>query len=129
MNTDEHRCSVLTSSAERERAARCRSIWSYLCLSVFICGSLLSATRAFALSGTVRDNTGAPITGALVSATQPKLRRATTVYSDANGRFSVPGLEPGLYDLRVRRIGYQDLVQTGVAVGDGAAPLDLRVEP
>jgi streptogramin lyase len=96
---------------------------------VFICGVFLGASSAFALDGTLRNNTGAPITGALVSVTQPKLRRATTVYSDANGRFSVPGLEPGLYDLRVRRIGYQDLVQTGVAVGDGAAPLDLRVEP
>jgi streptogramin lyase len=93
---------------------------------VFACGFLLPAIATAALSGTVRDTAGAPIHGAMVSAAHLKLHRATTVYSDARGDFSIAGLEAGLYDVRVRRIGYQDLLQSGA--DSGGPPLDLRLE-
>jgi hypothetical protein len=87
-----------------------------------------AAASGDTLTGTVRDAAGAPVAGAMVSAVQPKLRRATTVYSDERGAFSIPGLEAGLYDVRVRRIGYQDLLQSGVDIGNAPASLDVRVE-
>lgn len=87
-----------------------------------------AAASGDTLTGMVRDAAGAPVAGAMVSAVQPKLRRATTVYSDESGAFSIPGLEAGLYDVRVRRIGYQDLLQSGVDIGNAPASLDVRVE-
>ena len=92
---------------------------------------LLAAVPVVAgtFSGSVRDDTGTPVEGAMVSVTHPQLHRATTVFTDPVGRFTVPPLEPGVYDVRVRRIGFQDLLLSGATVDDGAASLDLRVEP
>jgi streptogramin lyase len=92
---------------------------------------LLAAVPVVAgtFSGGVRDDTGTPVEGAMVSVTHPQLHRATTVFTDSAGHFTVPPLEPGVYDVRVRRIGFQDLLLSGATVDDGAASLDLRVEP
>lgn len=76
--------------------------------------------------GVVRDTGGAPVEGAMVSATHRDLHRATTVYSDAAGRFRLPPLEAGTYDIRVRRIGYRDLT-TAEDLGDGTHRFDLKV--
>jgi virginiamycin B lyase len=84
--------------------------------------------RAENLTGSVRNEAGIALNGAMVTLTEPHLRRATTVFTDAGGRFAMPPLEPGLYDLRVRRIGSQDLVQSGVEVGGTDTPLALRLD-
>jgi len=88
-----------------------------------------AAADGGSFTGTVRDSNGAPVQGAMVSVTHPALHRATTVFTDASGQFAVPPLEAAVYDVRVRRIGYQDLTLSGEALGDDVRRLDLRVEP
>ncbi len=93
----------------------------------------LSATAALAIetgvfTGAVHDPNGVPIAGAFVTATNKSLRRGTTVFTDADGRFRLPVLEAGAYDLRVRRIGYKDLQENGRTLQDGTTRLDLKVE-
>jgi virginiamycin B lyase len=78
--------------------------------------------------GRVTGAGGEPVPGALVTFGHRELRRATTVYTDPAGRFALPPLEPGAYDLQVRRHGYRDLARTEVTLGPGAA-LALRLEP
>jgi virginiamycin B lyase len=85
------------------------------------------ATETGVFTGSVHDGSGAAVAGAMVTATHPKLRRATTVFTDAAGNFRLPALEAGTYDVRVRRVGYQDLSQPGVALADGTHRLDLKV--
>jgi len=95
--------------------------------------ALLSATSASAVetgvfAGAVHDRSGTPIAGAFVTATNKALQRGTTVFTDADGRFRLPALEAGAYDLRVRRIGYKDLQQQDLSLRDGTTRLDLMAE-
>ncbi|MBI1816045.1 MAG: carboxypeptidase regulatory-like domain-containing protein [Deltaproteobacteria bacterium] len=95
---------------------------------------LLLALRALAaetgvFDGFVVDAGGAPVEGAMVTATSRGLQRGTTVYTTANGAFRLPPLEAGAYDVRVRRLGYQDVVQQGLDLHDGTQRLRLALTP
>lgn len=62
-------------------------------------------------AGVVRDQNGRPVAGAMITLTSRELRRSTSVFAQGDGKFRMPALERGVYDLRVRRIGYVDLSQ------------------
>ena len=77
------------------------------------------------VSGTVTDaSTGVPIAGAAV--TLERSRR--TVWTDEHGRFTVTKVEPGEESLTVEELGYKD-GNLEIAVGEGTAPVDLRLQP
>ncbi|HVN84021.1 MAG TPA: carboxypeptidase regulatory-like domain-containing protein [Candidatus Binatia bacterium] len=99
-------------------------------LALFSAANLLVVRPAAAIEtgvfdGRVADGDGRPVDGAMITATHRQLRRGTTVYSDATGAFRLPPLDPGVYDIRVRRLGFQDLVQQGSTLSDGTHRLDL----
>ncbi len=94
------------------------------------CASLLLAltlatpglVRAAEIAGRVSDSDGTPIVGARITAERGDPARSTTVYSDEEGRFAVPNLAPGDWQVRVRRIGWRD------GIRDTAAPnLELAI--
>ncbi len=76
-------------------------------------------------SGVVKDQGGRPVVGAIVTLTDRQLGRATSVYTASDGRFQMPDIAPGPYDLRVRRVGYDDLVQNSIAITN--RPQELRL--
>lgn len=78
-------------------------------------------------AGSVHDGGGRAVAGVMVTLTNRALGRATTVFSSADGRFRLPPLEAGNYDLRLRRPGYMELEQTALALADGTTRLDLRI--
>ncbi|HEU4887246.1 MAG TPA: carboxypeptidase-like regulatory domain-containing protein, partial [Thermoanaerobaculia bacterium] len=69
-----------------------------------------SATTG-ALTGTVTSD-GAPLPGALVSATSPQLQGTRTAYSDANGNYNLSALPPGDYTLRFSLEGLQEVTRS-----------------
>ncbi len=77
------------------------------------------------MSGVVKDQGGRPVAGAIVTLTDRQLGRATSVYTASDGRFQMPDIAPGPYDLRVRRVGYDDLVQNSIAITN--RPQELRL--
>ncbi len=81
---------------------------------------------AAALAGRVTGPDGSPVVGARVTAERGDPARGTTVFSDHEGRFVVPGLAPGPWEVRVRRIGWRDLRRDTEAP---ASALDLALEP
>ncbi|GIW41736.1 MAG: hypothetical protein KatS3mg076_2313 [Candidatus Binatia bacterium] len=89
-----------------------------------VAGPPLAAVR-----GTVREVGGRPLGGALVTLAHRELRRATTVYTDREGRFVFPPLDAGSYDLRVRRWGYEDVVRKAVPIGHRPAEFALEMAP
>jgi streptogramin lyase len=102
-------------------------------IGLMVLAALLTATSANAgpagaLAGSVHDEGGEPVHGALVTATHVALRKGTTVYTDAAGRFRLPALDEGTYDVRVRRAGFKDGLRSGVAVAGERANLALRVD-
>ena len=81
-----------------------------------------------ALEGVVTDSTGLALPGVTVTArrTAGDGPDASTV-TDAGGAFAIGGLPPGAYDVTFSLAGFRDVVRTGVAVQERAAPT-LRVE-
>jgi streptogramin lyase len=73
------------------------------------------------LFGRVAGPGGEPIVGARLTAERGDPARGTTVYSDEDGRFRVPGLEAGTWELRVRRIGWRDGRESVTVPGDALA--------
>jgi streptogramin lyase len=89
------------------------------------------AAAEVAVAGRVRGADGAPIAGAMVTVSYGDPIRAATVFSSDGGRFELPRLPaPGPYTVRVRRIGWRDLRETGVAPPPGRSELalDLALE-
>jgi len=70
--------------------------------------SLLAST----ISGTVKDPSGAVISGARIEISGGGLSQPFVLFSDALGRFESPDLQPGKYVLRATRDGFEALEQS-----------------
>jgi hypothetical protein len=68
------------------------------------------------ISGTVIDPSGAAIAGATVEVKNTATQVVRNVTTNAQGRFTVPELFVGNYDVRVSMAGFQNSVQTSVPV-------------
>ncbi len=77
--------------------------------------------HAATVAGAVNGEQGAPVALAQVSLTNVELKRTTTVYADGEGRYRLDGLLPGHYRLRVRRIGFGTVEESGIALGQDTA--------
>jgi streptogramin lyase len=77
----------------------------------------------------VRNGAGGDVAGAMVTATDPALRRGTTVYTGADGCFRLPEPAAGVYDLRVRRFGYRDLEMRRTLLPAPSLLLTVDAEP
>jgi streptogramin lyase len=95
-------------------------------LVVALAVSATGPLQAAELTGRLLGPDGAPIVGARVTAERGEPARGTTVFSDADGRFRVPELAPGAWQVRVRRIGWRDLRHEAAVPGDALA---LELEP
>ena len=103
-------------------ARRCGLAILALALGVAVPGQGTAAE----LSGRLHGPDGAPVVGAHVTAERSEPARGTTVFSDADGRFRLEDLAPGSWQLRVRRIGWRDLVTEATAP---SSELVLSLEP
>ena len=67
-------------------------------------------------SGNVRDQSGAVLPGADITATQTDTALTRSVVSDATGSFTLPNLPIGPYRLEVRLSGFRTYLQTGITL-------------
>ncbi len=98
-----------------------------LCI-VGLVGSSAAASTAPGFHGRVSDPEGKPLAGAMVSARHRELARTTSVYADAQGRYALPELPGGVYDLRARQFGFEDGIERAVAATGQAIDFRLAVE-
>ena len=80
------------------------------------------APRGRVVGRVINASTSQPIDGAVVQLT----RTAASAQTDAAGRFTLADIEPGVYSLRTRAIGYRPYVLAEVLVGSGK-PLEVTV--
>src|SRR5436853_2496942 len=79
--------------------------------------ALLPATVSAqsAIAGAVKDATGAVLPGTTVEASSPALiERVRTAVSDAQGRYAIVDLRPGLYTVTFTLPGFNTVMQTNV---------------
>jgi outer membrane receptor protein involved in Fe transport len=79
--------------------------------------------------GTVTDESGAPVPGASVTATNAGTALKLDAVSDATGNYAFRNLQPGVYDLGVSVSGFRELRKTGVHVQAGnPVRFDLKLQ-
>src|SRR5438067_2347330 len=96
------------------RAFRCSLVRLGLpFLGLFLLPSLASAQSA--ITGLVRDTTGAVLPGVTVEAASPVLiARVRSVVSDSEGRYTIVDLRPGLYSVTFTLTGFNTLKREAV---------------
>ena len=86
-----------------------------LCLCLCFGAALAQDFRGTA-SGTVTDAQGQSLTGASVTAHSTEDGTDHEVETDGNGRYQIPFLSPGRYDVIVKKDGFSTVRQTGMTI-------------
>ena len=82
---------------------------------------------AVTLSGRVFDSSGAAVPGASVTVAGPSLGTARTVFTDRTGRYEVPALAAGTYEVTVELSGFRPVTRQ-VALSAESGPLDVTID-
>jgi Carboxypeptidase regulatory-like domain/TonB dependent receptor len=91
---------------------------------LFVSSSSLQAqTQTGTITGTVTDSTGAVLVGSTVTITNEGTDVGQTTTTDAQGRYLVPLLPIGSYDVQAKLSGFQTVVHKGITVAVGATPV------
>jgi hypothetical protein len=94
---------------------------------VTFCSVASVASFAATISGTVKDPSGAVISGAHIEITGGGFTQAIMLSSDGLGRFESPDLPPEKYQLRVTHDGFDPLEQTVELQGSTELQLTLEI--
>ena len=97
-------------------------------LMVFACALPVRAQVFAELSGTVRDQTGATIANASVSAKNTDTGALRSIVTDGEGRYRFPAMPVGQYEIRGAKPGFSEEVRTGVRlVVNQSATVDMTL--
>ena len=96
-----------------------------VCVALALVAGLLAGTVASAMaqgvqtgtvSGSVTDQQGLALPGVTVTASSPALQGARETISDANGRYTMPALPPGVYTVQFALSGMASVTRPGTVV-------------
>jgi len=90
-------------------------IFAFL-LFVLMCIPTFAQTVDTAILGTVSDNSGAIISGAVVTLTFPATGFEKKAVTTSTGEYRVAYLTPGNYDLTVSAVGFAAYEQKGIVL-------------
>src|SRR6266850_2070152 len=94
-----------------------------------LAGAVHAQTVGASLQGIVADSTGATVAGVDVLIVSIATGATWDVKTDATGRYRVPVLQPGDYEVHVSRAGFQPVVRRGVQLTVGQnAVIDVQLE-
>src|SRR5262249_24367879 len=81
------------------------------------------------LSGVVRDPSGAVASGANIRVTNTATGSTRATVTDSDGRYSLPNLEPGQYELRADLSGFKSALRRGIVLTvGGSEAIDLTLQ-
>jgi hypothetical protein len=81
------------------------------------------------ISGKVVDPQNALVPNAKIEATETRTGAKSRTVSDTAGRYSIPFLAPGAYQIAATSPGFKRFVQDGISLETGAHPvLDIRLQ-
>jgi hypothetical protein len=119
-----------------------RTVLNTLVLGLVLTGMGFAQEFRSTISGAVTDPTGALVVGATVTVTEIHTGTKTTTVSDSAGKYAIPFLTPGDYELAAQMQGFKDFVRKdihlsagdhpvldiGMAVGDAAETVDVTAD-
>jgi hypothetical protein len=95
-----------------------RKISVFLLLSVFLLPFLAAQTTG-TISGTARDQSGGVLPGAEITATHLDTGSVRTAVTDDQGRYTIPELPLGDYEIQTQMVGFQTEVRRGITLTVG----------
>lgn len=94
--------------------------FGWLLLVLTLAGSASASVNPGAISGYVKDVSGVPQMGATVEIITAAAAPVLTAYTDAKGYFTVRGLLPGTYTVRVSAPSFLPTVREKIGIQSGA---------
>ena len=102
-------------------------LYASICLYLRLSSSLLAQNAE--ISGLITDPSGLAVPNARVTAENPGTSATRTVSSNTEGKYGVPALLPGLYNITIVANGFKTIHQTGIVVEvDQRARLDFALD-
>ena len=99
-----------------------------LLLGVLAIGDLQAQVEKATLSGTALDGSGAVVVGAAIQAKNINTGIVYSAVTDGQGRYILPEMAVGTYDVSAQKDGFQKMVQTGIVLTIGSRPvLDFKL--
>ncbi|HWF08420.1 MAG TPA: carboxypeptidase regulatory-like domain-containing protein [Bryobacteraceae bacterium] len=84
----------------------------------------LNAQAATAgISGTVTDSSGGAVAGSAIEIRNTETGAARKAVTDSQGRYNVPDLGIGTYELRASKTGFETAVRRGLSLSVGSSPV------
>jgi hypothetical protein len=81
------------------------------------------------ISGMVTDPSGAPVAGARITATETRTGVKTPTITDVTGKYTMPFLVPGQYEITAQAQGFKETRRTDLALGADEHPvIDLALQ-
>ena len=109
---------------------RCLQIVSLIVATLTVGLSALSQGSAGRITGTITDQTGGAIAGAMVTVTDTQRGVSRTLVSDEAGAYIAPNLTPSTYTVRAEAKGFKALERQNVVVEvNGDIRVDLVLQP
>ena len=95
-------------------------ILGWFAVAVSLCLNAGAGVAPGSISGSVKDSSGVAKMGAVVEMLAVGTGQRLLAYCDADGHFTVAGLPPGNYDLRVTAPSFLPTVSEDIALAAGA---------
>jgi len=91
-----------------------------LAIALLWCLEASASVNPGAITGTVRDTAGVPQMGAVVEVLANSAARTQTVLTDTRGAFTIAGLLPGLYTVKVTAPSFLPTIRERIHLQSGA---------
>ena len=90
---------------------------------------LIGQSERGAITGEVHDSSGAVVPGARVVITNSATGVASDVITNDQGQYTVPSLQPNVYDVRAEKKGFRPTEERGLTVAAGTTVrADIKLE-
>jgi hypothetical protein len=99
-----------------------------LLLGVLAISDLQAQVEKATLSGTALDSSGAVVGGAAIQAKNINTGNVYSTITNVQGRYILPEMAVGTYEVSAEKAGFQKMVQTGIVLTIGSRPvLDFKL--
>src|SRR5262247_3529293 len=99
------------------------SMYALILIVVVSVNRLDAQVRTATISGTATDSSGAVVVGAKIEVKNLGTGITRSAITDSQGRYSIPDLPVGEYEVRASATGFQTIVRTGITLTVGGQPV------